>query len=58
MSGKRRGASRAACCPIQCHNSNEKTKDADGHRFQKIEIIYSFVGANEFSPEYSSYSKK
>ena len=37
---------------------HEKTKDADGHRFQKIEILYSFVGANEFSPEYSTYSKK
>ena len=37
---------------------HEKTKDADGHRFQKIEIVYSFVGANEFSPEYSTYSKK
>ena len=36
---------------------HEKTKDADGHRFQKIEILYSFVGANEFSPEYSTYSK-
>ena len=42
---------------IKC-NPYEKTKDADGHRFQKIEIVYSFVGANEFSPEYSSYSKK
>ena len=37
---------------------HEKTKDADGHRFQKIEILYSFVGTNEFSPEYSKYSKK
>ena len=37
---------------------HEKTKDADGHRFQKIEIVYSFVGANEFSPEYRTYSKK
>ena len=28
------------------------------NRFQKIEILYSFVDANEFSPEYSTYSKK
>ena len=37
---------------------HEKTKDAEGHRRQKIEIFYKFIGASEFSPEYSQYCKK
>ena len=37
---------------------HEKEKDADGHRWQEIEIHYNFVGSTQFSPEYNWYSKK